>query len=237
MQSDRRETLRDAERQLVAGGELPHPLLTIAAIANAHELVPVGQHRGLQAGDVHTHCRHRTVRGESLSREVPHRRWPARPCRERSGYRGPTCHKRIDDLARGIKSTGEARTAKLPNGCGSPVSSRRNRGASVRCPLRTMARNALSRCRPIAAPVAAPRADSAGTCVLVVIQLLPNRRIARDCSRIPDEILRLFSGAGCRKPRHEFSNLANLAARGDELELRRTDRTGATLERRGQCRG
>ena len=33
--------------------------------------------------------------------------------------------------------TGAERTAKLPNGCGSPVSSRRNRGSSVRCPLRT----------------------------------------------------------------------------------------------------
>src|SRR6185436_6601878 len=39
------------------------------------------------------------------------------------------------------------------------------------------------------------------------------------------------------KPGHEFPDPGKLAARREELELGRTDRTGPTLERCWQCRG
>jgi hypothetical protein len=67
----------------------------------------------------------------------------------------------------------------------------------------------------------------------VDFQLLPAKR-----TRHQKLVWHISSGSeGVKKPPHERSNLADLGSRGDELERRRTDRTGVTLEGRRQRRG
>ena len=62
--------------------------------------------------------------------------------------------------------------------------------------------------------------------------LWPRVRNRRDGIRWCSSVTISSAAQGVKQRPHERSNLSNLAGRGDELERRRTDRTGVTLERR-----